>query len=295
MPIIATSQLRKSYGDQEVLHGIDLAIPAGKLVGFLGPNGAGKTTTIRILLGLIHATSGSARIFGQSCWEEGPSIRNEVGYLPGDVHFYPTMTGAATLRFFARARSLDCASEITRLAQALDLNLHKTVRNYSSGMKQKLALIQALMHRPKLLVLDEPTNGLDPLVRQSVFDELRSAKRDGRTVLFSSHTLSEVEELCDEVIILRNGHVIEHQEISTLRSRALRHVEITFAGSQPMTPDFPEELHLLKQQDRTLIFTWSGKSDGLIAWLGRHSVSDVTIAEPSLDDLFMAYYESSDC
>ncbi len=210
---IEISALRKSYGEVEVLHGIDFAVQPGRLVGFLGPNGAGKTTTIRILLGLIRASSGIANLFGVGSRQYGKRVRRDVGYLPGEIHFYTNLTGRATVEFLARARRVDCRNEIRRLAEAFDLELGKPVRKYSSGMKQKLGLIQALMHKPQLLVLDEPTNGLDPLVRKSLFVELRQVVSENRTVLFSSHTLSEVEELCDDVVMLRDGNIVERQSI----------------------------------------------------------------------------------
>ena len=236
MKIITTKNLCKSYGAYRVLYDVDLNVAAGRLVGFLGPNGAGKTTTIRILLGLLRSSSGEARIFGKCCRQYGRSTRADIGYLPGDVHFYPSMSGIATLNHFARVRKKDCSKEIRRLADRFDLPLKRTVRKYSTGMRQKLGLIQALMHKPELLILDEPTSALDPLVRTCVFDELRSVVQDGRTVLFSSHSLHEVDELCDEVIILRQGRIVEQQLIEVLRSRALRKVSITF--DQPSSIPF---------------------------------------------------------
>ena len=220
MNAIHTEGLCKSYGSREVLHGLTVSIGEGKLVGFLGPNGAGKTTTIRVLLGLLRATAGRASLLGQDCWSDGHAIRKEVGYLPGELHFYRGLTGRRTLEFLSSARRLDCKAEAARLQERFDLDLDLRVRSYSSGMKQKLGLIQALMHRPRLLILDEPTNGLDPLIRRELYDELRTVVAEGRTVLFSSHTLSEVDELCEEVIILRGGRIVEHDRVDSLRRRA---------------------------------------------------------------------------
>ena len=178
--IIECRRLNKRYGSVEVLDSVDFDIQSNQLVGFLGPNGAGKTTTIRILLGLLNPTSGSSTIFGKSCQSDGRSIRKDIGYLPGDVHFYPNLTGRRTLEFLANARRQNCQGEIDRLADVLDLELNKRVRKYSTGMRQKLGLIQALMHKPQLLILDEPTSALDPLVRKAVFEELQDVVRDGR-------------------------------------------------------------------------------------------------------------------
>ena len=160
------------------------------------------------------------RFWGKTAGATGHAIRKEVGYLPGELHFYRGLTGRRTLEFLSSARRLDCKAEAARLQERFDLDLDLRVRSYSSGMKQKLGLIQALMHRPRLLILDEPTNGLDPLIRRELYDELRTVVAEGRTVLFSSHTLSEVDELCEEVIILRGGRIVEHDRVDSLRRRA---------------------------------------------------------------------------
>ena len=288
MNVIQTEKLSKSYGAQRVLHDIDLQVKTGRLVGFLGPNGAGKTTTIRILLGLLRASSGKAEIFGKPARQHGKQIRAEIGYLPGDVHLYPNMTGRSMLEFMARARRTECSAEIDRLATLFDLQLNKTVRKYSTGMRQKLGLIQALMHRPKLLILDEPTSGLDPLVRKSVFDELRNVIADGRTVLFSSHSLDEVEELCDEVIILRNGKIVEQQLIETLRKRALRRIEVVFAESIPT--ELPNEFQSINQTANSILGTWTGDMKKLLDWVALLDVVDLIIERPDLNDLFITYY-----
>ncbi len=290
MSAIKVEQLCKSYGHQQVLHNIDLSVGSGKLVGFLGPNGAGKTTTIRILLGLLSSNSGVAEIFGQNCKQHGKRLRAEVGYLPGDVHFYPNLTGRSTLKFLSHARRKRTADEIARLANRFDLELDKTVRRYSTGMRQKLGLIQALMHKPNLLILDEPTSGLDPLVRKSVFQELRNVVREGRTVLFSSHSLDEVEELCDEVVILRDGRIVEHQKIETLRERALKRVEITFNGNDICPTSFPDQLQVLKQENGKVLGTWTGEIEVLLTWLRNYRIHDLIVEKPDLNDLFITYY-----
>ena len=288
MDAIVTRDLCKSYGATEALHRLSLHVPAGSLFGFLGPNGAGKTTTIRILLGLLRASSGGALVLDQDAWRAGPRLRAEVGYLPGDVRLYDHLTGRATLGFFDAARGGRGGPEIARLAARFDLNLDVRVRNYSRGMKQKLGLIQALMHRPQLLVLDEPTVSLDPLVRQTLSETLREAAGEGRTVLFSSHTLSEVEELCDHVAILRDGQLVEQDEIAALRRRAVRHVEIRLRRGVRSPPP-PAGLRVAHRADNLVVAAWSGPIEPLIAWLARGSAADVTIGQPDLQDLFMTY------
>jgi ABC-2 type transport system ATP-binding protein len=291
MNAIHTDNLRKSYGSREVLHGLSVAIAEGKLVGFLGPNGAGKTTTIRVLLGLLRATSGSASLLERDCWRDGPAIRRDVGYLPGELHFYRGLTGLQTLHFLASARKLDCTAEVARLRDRFDLDLDVRVRSYSSGMKQKLGLIQALMHRPRLLILDEPTNGLDPLIRRELYDELRTVTATGRTVLFSSHTLSEVDELCEEVIVLRAGRMVECARVDALRQRAPRRVELVFADASRIPPNLPERLDRLERTAGRIRGRWSGEVGSLLQWLSEHpEVRDVTLAPSDLEDLFLDYY-----
>lgn len=289
----ATAGLCKSYGRRPVLHDVNLDVPVGSCFGFLGPNGAGKTTTIRILLGLLRATSGGAEVFSRDAWSDGPEIRAEIGYLPGDVRFQGGLTGRATLEFLNSARGGRADSEIVRLTRRFDLDLDKRVRSYSRGMKQKLGLIQAMMHRPRLLILDEPTVALDPLVREVLYDELRDVTGGGRTVLFSSHTLSEVEELCDRVAILRDGRLIEQETIETLRRRAVRRVEVTFTP-QSACPNPPDHLDILRRDEASLSGAWRGPVDSLLAWLAQAPVSDVSIAPPDLENLFLAYYDETE-
>ena len=283
------------FGDQEVLHGIDLSVERGQLTGFLGPNGAGKTTTIRILLGLIRRTGGMTRLFGDDSAICGPALRRRIGYLPADVRFPADLTGRHAARLYARARRLNCDSQIDRLADELDLELDKKIRKYSTGMKQKLGLIQALMHQPELLVLDEPTTGLDPLVREAVFRELRQFVSAGGSILFSSHSLGEVEQLCDRVIILRDGCVIENQTIDALRKRALRRVSIEFCdGSEvPSRNSFPDGLQAIRFDGLKVNGTWSDPIGQFVQWLSPFGISDVTIEQPDLEDLFMTYYSES--
>ena len=294
MDALVTKDLCKSYGRHEVLHQVNLRVPTGCLFGFLGPNGSGKTTTIRILLGLLRASAGRAQVLGRDVWSEGPRLRADVGYLPGEVRLYDHLTGRATLAFMDAARGGGAAKEIMRLADRFDLDLDKRVRDYSRGMKQKLGLIQALMHRPKLLILDEPTIALDPLVRQTLFDELRRVAGQGRTVFFSSHTLGEVEKLCDVVAILREGRLTAQERIEVLRARAVRHVEVVFAAGAPSAGPLPPGLQVLQDSENHIAATWTGPIEALLAWLTDRPVRDLTIAAPDLEDLFMTYYQAGE-
>ena len=289
MTAIVTRDLCKRFGSHAVLQRVNLHVPTGSRFGFLGPNGAGKTITIRILMGLLRASAGSGRILDQDVWQAGPRLRRQIGYLPGDVRFWDGLTGRATMSFLAAARGGTSLHEIDRLTRRFDLDPDKRVCDYSRGMKQKLGLIQALMHRPQLLILDEPTVALHPLIREVLYEELGDATADGRTVLFSSHTLSEVQQLCDVVAILRDGRLIEQEKIDVLRRRAIRRVEIALIPGRPM-PRPPARLQLMHRDDDALKGTWTGPIDALLAWLAQAPVQDVSIAPPDLEDLFRAYY-----
>jgi ABC-2 type transport system ATP-binding protein len=292
MYVIETHGLSKSYGRHTVLGDVNLAVPRGSMFGFLGPNGAGKSTTIRILMGLLRSSGGQARILGRDVWRDGASVRAEIGYLPGDIRFNDFWTGRETLHFLTLARGGRGKDEVRRLATRFDLALNQRIRSYSRGMRQKLGLIQALAHRPQVLILDEPTTALDPLVQQTLFDELRAATAEGRTVLFSSHTLSEVEQLCDHVAILRGGRLIEQGAIGELRRRELRHVELTFAdaiSAERFAP--PQALRVFERSGASVRGSWTGSVSDLLSWLPTQTLADVQISAPSLEDLFLSYYD----
>lgn len=291
MPVIEIEGLTKRYGSVQALSGLELTVPTGTIFGFLGPNGAGKTTTLRILVGLLRATAGHATVFGKDAWSESTDIRSRIGYVSGDVRLYEWMTGTAFLAFCDRARGGGAACEIKRLRDRFDLNLDRRIRSYSRGMKQKLALIQSLMHRPPLLILDEPTVALDPLVQQTLYAELRQVAADGRTVLFSSHTLSEVEALCDRVAIIRSGRLVECATIEEMARRALRRVEFRLNGILPKGMEFPDGLIAKIGVNGTVTGSWRGRADRLVAWLATLDLADVTIGSPNLEDLFAAYYQ----
>ena len=292
MNVIETNALCKRFGRQSVLHDVSFKISAGRIVGFLGPNGAGKTTTIKILTGLLKASSGDTRIFDLPIRKSGVEIRRQLGYLPGDVHLYGGMKGLAFLRSFASARGVDCLDEAKRLADVLNLELHKRIRSFSTGMRQKLGLIQALMHKPRLLILDEPTSALDPLIRAKVFEELKKVAADGRTILFSSHSLSEVETLCDEVIILRSGKIVEQQDIEVLRRRALRKVRAKIESPIDVEKT-PDGLRVFESDESSFVGTWSGKIRELLRWVEQQPITDLIIEKPDLNDLFVSYYSES--
>jgi ABC-2 type transport system ATP-binding protein len=290
MNVIETRGLCKSYGSTPALAGIDLRVPQGSIFGFLGPNGAGKTTAMRILVGLLRSTAGEARVLDRDAWRDSTAIRRELGYLPGDVRLYEWMRGDAFLAFCERARATSCAAEKRRLCERFELNTSRRIRDYSRGMKQKLALIAALMHRPLVLILDEPTTGLDPLMQQALYAELRATAAEGRTILLSSHTLSEVELLCDRVAIIRAGRIVEDSTIDALRARAVKRVELRMTTDDLRNVEFPAEWTPISSEDGKVTGAWRGPVLRLLSWLASLKPRDVTISPPDLEDLFAAYY-----
>lgn len=295
-PILATTSLTKHYGKTLALDSLDLELPEGGLFGFLGPNGSGKTTTIRLLLGLLRPTSGGARILGRDCWRESARVKREVGYLPGDVRLYGSLDGRRFLRMVGHARGLDLRARAESLAERLDLDLTVKVARMSKGMRQKLGIVLALAHEPRLLVLDEPTSGLDPIMQDVLKDILRELASRGHTVFFSSHTLSEVEQLCDRVAILRRGRVVVDTTLDDLRARAGRHVRIEWRGDGGEPPhDGPPGLDVTERRERAWLCRWRGPVEPLVRWLASGSpvpVEDVVISPPDLESLFREYYQA---
>jgi ABC-2 type transport system ATP-binding protein len=288
---IELQHLTKRYGELHALRDVNLQIPKGAIFGFLGPNGAGKTTAIRILLGLLRATEGMGSILGMDCWRMATTIHQRVGYLPGDIRLYEWMRGRAFLQYCNAARGGGHDREIARLRERFELDMERKIGEYSRGMKQKLGLIQAMLHRPEILILDEPTTALDPLVQQTLYEELRLFAGEGRTVLFSSHTLSEVEQLCDRVAIIRAGSIIENNTIEALRGRALRRIEFRLKSGHLDSAKIPEGLTLQPGLNGLASARWRGGVEGLLPWLMQIGIEDLSISPPSLEDLFTEYYK----
>lgn len=291
--VIQVTNLTKSYNGTPAVNDTTWSLQPGRLMGFLGPNGAGKSTTIRILLGFLKPTAGNASVFKLNTWQHATDIHARVGYLPGEVRLYKNLNGRQTIKFTAAARKLPDQSEADRLADLLDLDLTKAVRAYSSGMRQKLALILAMMHKPELLILDEPTSALDPLVQQSLYAELRNTVAEGRTVLFSSHTLAEVQSLCQDVIILRQGRVVASTTIDKLRADAGQSLTFKLKGTENDGFKKPDQLSIDKTVNGQCKARWHGDINDLTAWLASQPLTEVRIEPPSLEDLFLSYYDGS--
>jgi len=289
---ILAEGLTKTYGLRRGLDSLDLAIRAGTLYGFLGPNGAGKTTAVRLFLGLMRPSAGKATVLGYDAWRDGDRMRAEVGYIPGDFRFYPYLSLRSALRMFGQIRRTDILERGLALAERFRLEPDVPTRRMSRGMRQKLGLILALAHDPRLLILDEPTTALDPPMQQTLYAVVRERVADGTTVFFSSHTLSEVEALCERVGILREGRLVANEALDALRERAKRVVRIEWrTPADAVSADVPEFLELDARNERTWTCDLVGGSHELLAWGAGRPIADISIGRPDLDTLFRAFYQ----
>ena len=290
MSIIETSSLSRYYGQRRGIDAVNLAVPEGTLFGFLGPNGAGKTTAIRVMVGLLRPSAGEARIFGLDCWRQSETIKHEVGYVPGDLRLHSWMNGLTALRIWGRIRRRNLIAPGRDLAERFNLDLTVKVRSMSRGMRQKLGLILALVHKPRLLVLDEPTVTLDPLVQTIVQQLLREMAAAGHTVFFSSHTLSEVEQLCDRVAMIRDGRLVADESLQQLRTRAGHQVTIRWRDETAAAADPPPFLTLDQRNGPLWSGMLTGPVDQFVTWLAGRPIDDVSIGRPDLETLFGHYY-----
>lgn len=291
---IIAQGLHKSYGKVHALRGIDLQVRRGEIFGFLGPNGAGKTTTIRCLLDLIRPDGGTVRVLGLDPQADPVAVRARSGYLPGELQLDPNMTVADALRYFNALRGNKADWGFVRqLTARLDLDLKPAIKNLSHGNKQKVGVVQALMHRPELLLLDEPTLGLDPLMQREVLRLITEAKADGATVFFPSHIMSEVEAVAERVGIIRLGQIVEVAEPATLINRALRRASIRFKQPVDIAPlaNVPGVTVLSQDDGTSVLLQVKGEMDRLVKALTAFPVSDLETERPSLEEVFLAYYK----
>ena len=286
--------LTKSYGKVRALRGVDLEVQRGEIFGFLGPNGAGKTTTIRCLLDLIRPDGGAVRVLGRDPQADSVAVRARTGYLPGELQVDPNMTVEGALRYLNALRGNKADWGFVRqLTERLDLALKPAIKNLSHGNKQKVGIVQALMHRPELLLLDEPTLGLDPLMQHEVLHLITEAKENGATVFFSSHIMSEVEAVAERVAIIREGVIVEVAETASLINRALHRARIRFQQLVDITPlaNVPGVTVLSQDDGASVLLEVEGEMDGLIKALATFPVSAFETERPSLEEIFLAYYE----
>ena len=287
MEIIKTAKLTKYYGKARGIIDLDLSVSQGEFFGFIGPNGAGKSTTIRTLLGLISPTSGSAMIFGKDVTKEKKRVLQNIGYLPSEALFYPGMKVKNVLKLSADLRKTDCTAESKMLCERLQLDVSRKIDELSFGNRKKVAIVCALQHRPELIVLDEPTGGLDPLMQKEFFDILRERNNEGATVFLSSHVLSEIQRNCTRAAIIRDGRIIACDRVDVLsKTNAKR---ITVHGIIDL-----EQLcgiRDIKESEDSVSFLYNGDMGSLLRTLSMGQVYDLTVTEPDLEEVFLHYYE----
>ena len=289
--VISTRSLTKHYGSVKALTDLTLEVNQGEIFGFLGPNGAGKSTMIRTLLGYLHATHGSASVLGRDIAAESVEIRRLTGYLPGGIALYDSLTGEQVLDYLARiqGRTAYRRVELAERLQMSQTDLRRRVRDYSRGMRQKIGVIQALQHDPELAILDEPSEGLDPLMQQAFYGILTDLRAEGRTVFFSSHILSEVERVCDRVGIIRHGNLMAVHEVRELLARRRRRVSIQWRGAAPEATSLPGLVDVVVDGDR-LFGTLHGEVAEFVRAVASPSLEDLTIEPASLEEAFLEYY-----
>jgi ABC-2 type transport system ATP-binding protein len=293
--VIQTERLTKSYGPHRGITELDLDVREGEIFGFLGPNGAGKTTTMRVLLDLIRPTSGRAEVFGIDTTADPVAIHRRIGYLPGEFDLYDRLTGAQTIEYFGNLRGGVDAGYVAELIERLDLDPSRRFKEYSKGNKQKVGLIVALQHRPDLLILDEPTAGLDPLVQQTFFGIVREARAEGRSVFLSSHIIDEVDRTCDRVAIIREGRLVQVDSIEAIRRLAFHHVELVFATpAAPAIFESIDSVSAVEPDGNTIKMRVNGPIGSVIAAAAPHGLVDVVSREPNLEDVFLAQYGAHD-
>jgi len=289
MSEIEIKNLTKYYGKARGIIDVSLAVEDGEIFGFIGPNGAGKSTTIRLLCSLIYPSSGSATIFGKDVIKHGPEIREEIGYLPGEVFYYDRMKVIDLLKYSASFYNKDCTKRLHELAEIMELDLKRRIDDLSYGNKKKVGIVQGLLHQPKILFLDEPTSGLDPLMQQKFFNLVREENERGATVFFSSHILAEVQRICNRVAIIREGEIVKVEDIKTLQKENYKKINI--AADEIDEKQFDVEgVSNLAKSDHTISFFYKGDINVITKIVSANIINDVSIEEPTLEEIFMHYY-----
>ena len=287
MKAISLTDLTKHYGKNRGIERVNLSIEEGEFFGFIGPNGAGKSTTIRILLGLIKATSGHAEVFGHDVWSNHVSCLRSVGYLPSEAHFYASQTVQQALQFASRLHGADCETQTAYLCKQLQLDTTRRVSELSFGNRKKVGIIAAMQHQPKLLILDEPTSGLDPLMQHTFFRLLKEYNEAGTTIFMSSHILSEVQHNCTRAAIIREGQIVACDSVAALMRTHAKKVSVRGGFDRSKLKGVAQ----VQQLDDVTHFLYQGDISDLLHCLAEANVKDLTISEPNLEDIFLHYYK----
>ncbi|MCR6107491.1 ABC transporter ATP-binding protein [Salipaludibacillus agaradhaerens] len=294
MSLLEVKNLKKRFGTFTALENVNLEVNHGEVFGFIGPNGAGKSTTIRVLLGILKATEGQVRLFGKDAWNDAVDIHKRIAYVPGDVNLWPNLTGGEVIDLFVKLRGTNHKSRRDELIKKFDLDPSKKCRTYSKGNRQKVALIAAFSSEADLYILDEPTSGLDPLMEQIFQECVKDVKEQGKSVLLSSHILSEVEKLCDKVAIIRDGRIIETGTLTELRH--LTRTNVLVETKQPIT-DLSQlnGVHEIDETDQGLAFQIDTEEmDNVMRHISEFGIVKLESSPPTLEDLFMRHYEKAD-
>lgn len=290
MSIIEVNHLTKFYGKSRGIVDVSFNVEEGEIFGFIGPNGAGKSTTIRLFLSLIYPTKGDAKIFGKDCIQYGPEIRQEIGYLPSEVFYYEDMKVIDLLKYSASFYKKDCTQRLHELADLMELDLKRRIDDLSYGNKKKVGIVQGLLHQPKLIVLDEPTAGLDPLMQHKFFNLIREENQRGATVFFSSHILGEVQRMCNRVAIIKEGSIINIQDIKTLQKDNYKKIRITADGLDEKRFQIAS-VTMLERSNGSVNFFYKGDINAVTRLLGAEEISDLTVEDLTLEEIFIHYYE----
>ncbi|MDD3268513.1 MAG: ABC transporter ATP-binding protein [Syntrophomonadaceae bacterium] len=291
MNVIEINKLTKYYGQARGIVDVSFNVREGEIFGFIGPNGAGKSTTIRTLLALIYPTGGSAKIFGKDCISEGPEIRRQIGYLPSEVYYYDNMRVIELLKYSASFYPDTDNKRIYELAEIMELDLGRKIDDLSYGNKKKVGIVQGLLHRPRLIILDEPTGGLDPLMQHKFFELIREENQNGVTVLFSSHILSEVQRICTRVGIIKEGKMVKVEDMSTLGHTNYKKFKVEMLEPQPVDYFNLAGIGDLSVNGKSASFIFNGDINQIIEKLYAKKISNLIVEEPSLEEIFMHYYE----
>lgn len=289
MKAIETIDLTKYYGKFRGIENVNFSVNEGEILGFIGPNGAGKSTTIRLLLNFLYPTSGTAKIFGKDCFKESHKIKSLIGYVPGEVNYYEDVKVRDIFEYsitFYKGDKEKYRKKIIELAERFGLDLDRKISDLSLGNKKKVAVIQSLIHEPRLLIYDEPTNGLDPLVQAELFDLIREENKKGVTVFFSSHILSEVQKLCTKVVIIREGKIVAIEDIENLRKKHYKIIKVEGNIGKINLSGIKN----LKIRDNRTSFLFTGDINELISFFSKKRIKDLLIVDPSLEEIFMNYY-----
>ena len=290
MSIIEVNHLTKYYGKSRGIVDVSFNVDEGEIFGFIGPNGAGKSTTIRLFLSLIYPTSGDAKIFGKDCIKFGPEIRQDIGYLPSEVFYYEGMKVLDLLKYSASFFKQDSTKRMYELADLMELDLKRRINDLSYGNKKKVGIVQGLLHSPKLIILDEPTAGLDPLMQHKFFDLIREENKRGATIFFSSHILGEVQRLCNRVAIIKEGSVIAIQDMKTLQKDNYKKIHIATTDLDDSTFKI-DGVTDLTRANGTISFFYKGDISTVLKLISSGNITDLSIEDPTLEEIFMHYYE----